>query len=259
MKNIAILHLGSFLIMLAVLTTTSGCKKDSSPAIGTEEVSGYIHLYDESETRLADHSGIKVSIKGDTTSTITSVKGNWRLSHLFTGTYTFTFSKPGYGTMKAMGKKVAGGFQLFDTISMYPLPKYGFTMTKFYSEPDCGFIFGYFSNPFPANGPCFHFFFNNKPDVSSQPGKYMYDWGTNMKECIPNIECELAFNDDFLLPHGFKPGDTVYVIGYTDFILTSDVFPMRTNNYVYYTDENGNNYFPNLGATPTQIMSFVMQ
>lgn len=90
--------------LLVLAVAVSACSKDKSSideVVGSDNISGYVSLYDEGVGKV-DDSGMTVTVEGVTpaVSAVTDAKGYFILPELRYGTYTLVYSKSGYGTYK---------------------------------------------------------------------------------------------------------------------------------------------------------------
>ncbi len=104
-----------FLLFFIQSVFMIGCDSASvvSNAKQVGDISGYVTLFDVNGAALAISSGVTVTIDGTSKSTSTNDSGRWIFTNLSAGTYTFTFSKPGYGFSKVIGYQLAGGGMAF--------------------------------------------------------------------------------------------------------------------------------------------------
>lgn len=246
-----------FILLLLIIPVFCACKKDKSPVIPLEEVAGYSCFYDINGIKSIDNSGIAISLEGYPISTTTKSDGSWIFSHLKSGTYTFVFSRPGFGTMKICGKRIIGGYQSLDVVSLFPIPQYNITLTSDSASPGVVNIFGFFSGTLPLVPPCFHMFFGKDANVSADAGNYSIDWGQSMIGSEALMGFGLSFGAGFFTNNGFKSGDKVYVVAYTDYLIT-DTYPLPPSPYIFYTDLTGRKIFPNLNPTKSNTLSFVL-
>jgi hypothetical protein len=244
------------IILLFAITVLVACKKDDSKETPMEVVTGYVHYYDINGRRSADNSGITVSIEGDTVSTTTNSNGRWTLSKLNTGTYTFAFSKPGYGTMKVYGMNLAGGYQSVDTMALYPIPQYTITIPVDSAPPAGGiYVYGIFHGTIPS-APGFHMFFGKDSNVSADQATYSYDYASSMTGSVESIPFEVVFPNELFTQNGFASGDTVYLVAYTDYLIK---ISYNSEGTVSYLDMNTNKIvYPNINPVKSNIGHFVL-
>ena len=108
-----------FTIILLLIATTAACGCSDSTTSGTnsltDELDGYVTLYDSYGNQQLDPSGVKVECEGTSFSSISDNNGYWSIKNLPSRTYSLQFSKPGYGTMKNTSYSfLGGGTVIFD-------------------------------------------------------------------------------------------------------------------------------------------------
>jgi len=93
--------------LIIIIAFVSGCKQNPSNPQSGGTVSGIVKLY--SDTGLAlPNSGVLVSMSGSTQTAQTNDTGFWQMTGVPEGTYTFSFTKQGFGAMKVFGVQVKG-------------------------------------------------------------------------------------------------------------------------------------------------------
>jgi hypothetical protein len=100
--------------IVLLLMFVIGCAtepKIPNPSLGS--LSGNALLYSQTGSILPISSGITVTAEGTGKTAVTNDSGKWTISGLAAGTYTFTFTKSGFGSMKQFDFTTAGK----DTIS----------------------------------------------------------------------------------------------------------------------------------------------
>jgi hypothetical protein len=88
-----------------------GCQ-NSTPATSqdvTGELKGTVGLYDAHGMEISNRSGVFVQAEGTNFSTISDSAGNWIIQDLPTQTYSISFSKSGFGTVKNTSFSFIGG------------------------------------------------------------------------------------------------------------------------------------------------------
>lgn len=114
MKYCLVLSLALYLLL------TAGCKEyPEAPSSPNGGVFGCVKLYDSDGNPVKIVGGVSVAVNGSNRLTQTNDSGKWMITGLSAGTYTFSFSKPGFGATKIIGYKFAGsGTTPVDTVSM---------------------------------------------------------------------------------------------------------------------------------------------
>ena len=249
-------ELHPFMFVLLLLTVFNACKKDENPRVALEVATGYAYLYDINRIKGADHSGITIGIT-DSISTTTKSDGNWIISHIKSGTYTIVFSKPDFGTMKVVGRKLFGGYTALDPISLYPIPLYNVTLSSdsVSSDGQGIYLYGFFSGPVPSV-PFLHLFFGKDINVSSDPSTYKFDFVFNLRGAVENVDFGIAFQTVLFTDKGFNSGDKVYIVAYTDCLVAASY---NSDTAIWYNDMNTNKkVYPNLNPTKSNVLNFVL-
>ena len=102
-----------YIAFLIVALAVAGCTSSSVPLPPPPTLlSGRVQLYDGLGNALATDTGVMVSVNGSSATANTNDSGQWLLSGIAVGSYTLTFTKPGFGTVKQFGDSVI----LSDTI-----------------------------------------------------------------------------------------------------------------------------------------------
>ena len=98
-------------LFLAIIAC--GCSSNDSTGNTQSEITGTlkgkVKLYDSEGNHVADKSGVVVQAEGTSLSAISDTGGNWSITNLPTRTYSLSFTKAGYGTMKNTSYSFVGG------------------------------------------------------------------------------------------------------------------------------------------------------
>jgi hypothetical protein len=240
---------GHVVILLIVLSAIHACKKEDASNSPAGHVNGLAYLCGTDGSKDANSSGILVRIEGTGISTTTGANGQWRISNVKEGMYTFTFSKQGFGTYKQLNQQIVIGEQSLDTTKLYPIPLYTVTFSSESIDTDGIYFKGHLTGVVPEVS-WIRFFFSKTHPVSSDPANHIYDviglGAENFDISITNT----------LYGNGFAKGDSVYLVGYTDFLV-----PTGQNVYstISYSDvKTGRYIYPNLNPTPSNIFKLVL-
>src|SRR5256885_16188600 len=90
------------ILSFAFLVFLFGCK-NSTPAASQEvtgELKGTVGLYNAHGMEISDRSGVLIQAEGTNFSAISDSAGNWSIHDLPSQTYSISFSKNGFGTVK---------------------------------------------------------------------------------------------------------------------------------------------------------------
>lgn len=96
----------------ALALALAGCKSNTDVGLTpspTGPLSGKVILYDGTGAMLASDSGVAITaaMANSSFSATTNDSGQWIFPNLFTGSYTLTFTKPGFGTVMQFGDSVS--------------------------------------------------------------------------------------------------------------------------------------------------------
>ncbi len=234
----------SICLLLAVVFVSlfNGCEGPAGPNL-KGDIIGYAVLIDNNDNYLKDNSEIIVSIDGTFISTITSSDGRFVLSNVNTGTYSISFSKAGYGTMKIVSYPFVGGGQAYlDHVYLCQIPTYTVTDLSAAISSSGITVSG------KINGASSIYrraalFFSTSTNVSSNPQNYssyfpiyMYNSDSAFTQNLYNI----------FTSNNFHSGQTIYLIAYA-------------GPDIQYLDlASGKTIFPSLNPTPSNVVSVVV-
>src|SRR6266542_3964857 len=89
------------ILSFAFLAFVFGCKNSQpSASLPTGDLKGTVSLIDSHGREVADRSGVLIQAEGTSFQTISDNAVNWIIHDLPTQTYSISFSKSGYGTLK---------------------------------------------------------------------------------------------------------------------------------------------------------------
>ena len=241
----------SFISLISILFIIGGCDKfkgDTGPAGPklTGDLIGFSYLYDENNNRATDNSGITITVEGTNIVATTTPDGYWALTGLTTGTYTYSFSKAGYGTKKSIDAQFVGGGQVYyGSASLFQIPS--FTVTNFSDSISNGYIYlwGTLSGTLPTNVTFLRYFIGTSSTVSSDPKNYIftYESGASKQYLFPTILTKANFNN-----YGISSGQTVYIVAYAESYQSSSYIDFSTGNFYYTT----------INPTPSNVVSIVV-
>lgn len=204
-----------------------------------------------------------VSVDGTSLSTTTDQSGAWNFPNLSPGTYTFTFSKTGYGTFKVIDATVMKGAVL-SAVFLYPIPKSTVTISLDSVSVAGIYWSGKYSSAISTE-TWIRFFFSHTTSVSANPANYVFDAAASDGQRSGSSFNFAMYNS--LYGHGFAKGDTVYAVAYTDFLsprpptgYSPPVIMVPGSFYtVSYPDvATGRSVFPNLNPTPSNVIKFAL-
>ncbi len=117
------------ILSFAFLVFVIGCK-NSTPTtpLQTGDLQGTVGLYDSHGNEVPDRSGVTALAEGTSLSGISDTAGNWVIHNLPTQTYSISFSKNGYGTVKNTSYSYIGGGTVSYGARVYLYQPVGFTI-----------------------------------------------------------------------------------------------------------------------------------
>lgn len=236
---------------LSILLSIGGCgefKGATGPAgprlLGN--LVGFVYLYDVNGAKAIDNSGITVKAEGTSIATTTSTDGYFSLAGLSTGTYTYSFSKTGYGTRKVIQAQfVGGGDVYYGETTLYEIP--AFTVTNLSDSISSGYVYfkGVLSGTLPTSTVHLSFFFGTTSTVSSNPSNYTFSLGFSLP-AADTISFGLAKSSFY--NYSITSGQTVFAVVYaSDYGSTS-----------YVDLSTGNSIHSGINPTPSNTISFIV-
>jgi hypothetical protein len=192
-------------------------------------LSGHVIIIDADQRRLADKSGIEVTIDGFPRSAITNTSGYWSFTHLPEGTHTITWTKPGFGTTRMVGYRFPGGD--VHSIKVWVVERPHFTVARLRAFVDGSVsLEGETQGSIGTAANGVRVFVGLSPGVSANPGAYRFSASMSFQDdgaalspppgAIAGARAAGRFSftlDQSLLREaGFRTGDAVYVVAYAD-------------------------------------------
>ena len=124
------------LLLLAILIV-NGCKENTTTTIVSNsvdslrgELKGNVTLYDSNGNGISNRGGVRVRMDGTNYSTFTDSIGEWTIHNLPTRTYSITYSKDGFDTMKNTSVSfLGGGIIRTDAVSLAQPPNFKISIT----------------------------------------------------------------------------------------------------------------------------------
>jgi hypothetical protein len=261
MKTSSVLSVICFSLLALQL---GGCKDDrkhhdgpiESHSGGTSDITGFIKLIDETGTVQTDNSGILVSADGTSHVSATDVNGKWTLAAMQTGTYSFTFSKSGYGTIKGSFEIVGGGSPTiyYGTQELLKVPTYTVANLAATVTSSLVTLNGTFSSALPSARNARIFIGKTASVTANNPSSYSYT-------AVPTVSSDgsgFSFSPYNLAAYGIPSGTTVYAVAYganTSFYFNGGTYYSLSEGYTDPT--TGNFVYTNLSSTPSNVVSFV--
>lgn len=229
-------------LLLLVIFIFSDCTQSNSipERVGStldSKVTGTVTLYNDLQSKVKAY-GMTVSIEGTSYTATTDSGGKYIFKDVKYGTYSFIFSKPGYGTSRIdTFKHVNNNDQIPSIVPNKTMGAISSTsITALAAEVDGDTIIIH-----PSTSPAatrdtargVRFFYGTSASVSgSNYSGYSPVYG--LKTGIGSVRV----GKEDLYKLGFTPGSTVYVKAYGDSFFSSDYLDLNT----------GKRVFPNLNS-----------
>ncbi len=208
------------LLLIPLLALAAGCGDAPTSGRLTGTLHGKVDLYDMRDTRLADHSGVKVTADGTTYQAFTGPDGTWTMEHLPAGIYNLRFSKEGFNDHRIVSYGFVGGGDdyLREIPAMVTTPT-GFEFTGFTAETTATLVklMGSISNPALKDLPVY-IYLGRTPEVSSTSNDILYSFKTTTfyypaTDPIHDRYINVSLVD-LRNRYGLLSGDTVYARAY---------------------------------------------
>jgi hypothetical protein len=121
------------LALLFGISFLNSCKDDDTAVSSrlTGDLTGNVILVNSDMNTVQDRSGATVSAEGTTFSAMTDTAGYWTIKGLPAGTYSVSFTKPGYDIYKNTSFQFVGGGLLWfelGSVTLYQPPSYTITL-----------------------------------------------------------------------------------------------------------------------------------
>lgn len=244
------------LVALAIVgcSGSTGPQGPAGPAL-TGAWTGFVSLHDEYGGPLASDSGVTVTASPGSSSSVTTADGAWTLSNLKTGIYTVTFAGPGMGTfIRDAGQFVGGGTVVIATLNLGQQSSGVITnlALTFNAAQDTLFATGQVSLPQVPGYPRYiRLFYSGSASVGPAVANYTVTGpvaGTAYRVVHPSFSIAITGADLAGLQHAFASGATVNAVAYGDSFYNNSYTDTTTGKLVY----------PNVSATPSNVVQFVM-
>jgi hypothetical protein len=280
--------------VLAIFVFLSCKEQPISPETGTADVRGEINLssgYGYSSLT-PPYGGVQVSIDGTGITATTDDTGFYDLKNVPGGTYNFTLSKPGYGTVKWFGVSIQGGGNVPVYINQhqgnYPFPSVLYKNSDLVLSmqsalfEDTSSMYGptigtdllikgsYRDTAVDISYPEAAMYFSRSSNVSSVPGHYDYVYssiayagylGATTFFDSTNSSFQIPLSVSVLkLLFGYNSGDSVYVAVYGE-PQYSGYFQSNYDWDVYadyYDPVNNIQVLNSANSTPSPVIGFKM-
>lgn len=235
--------LATFLLSVILI---SACQKgDQGPAGPALEgsIHGFVYLFNENGSRLANHGGVTVTVGAQGPSAISDSLGKWMIQGLTTGIYSMTYSKSGYGTWKEPTVQFSGGGDYYSgVISLYQLPSIA-VLTFAVDTTTSGLTRLILSGTISQTDGQVVVFFHTSPDVSSEPTDNIYTYATSTYNNSATFNAGVSVYQ--LNRAGIFSGMTLYLKAYPSSVSFSNFSDPSTGRPVY----------PNIGSIGSSVVS----
>lgn len=251
MSNIQLKHPLTATYFLFLFLSTSCYQSNTIPERNgstlDSKITGSVILYNDLLTKVLPY-GMTVSIEGTSYTTTTDSGGKYIFKDVKYGTYSFVFTKAGYGTSRIdTFKHVNNNDQVPSIVPAKTLGAISTTsVTALEVETDGDTLIIHPTTSPEASREVsrgVRLFYGNLGSVSGS--EYIgYSAVFGLKQATGSIRV----GKDELYKMGFAPGSTVYIKAYGDSFVSND-----------YTDLNtGKRVFPNLNAFTVDAASFTL-
>ena len=116
-----------YFLMLFLFSFFVSCTETVAPVL-TGNISGFINLYEEDNTRINDRSGVKVFIEGRNNFAYTNKEGRYTIENVEAGIFNIVFAKEGFGLYKIIAREFVGGGDAYVyNIGLTKLPSFNVT------------------------------------------------------------------------------------------------------------------------------------
>lgn len=192
-------------LVINIFLLLVACSKKEDVLISGDLV-GFIELIDIDGNVIDDKSGVTVKIENTSHSSVTNADGRYVFSNLSAGTYSFTYSKEGYGEYKGSNYQYVGGNvpALLSQTSLYELPDFEVLSVDITYEDNRIDIRGTIDKASPYY---IRAFIKDSANVSNKN----YDWRTSRSVDWPVTDFLIGF---WLNDLDYEKGEQVYVILY---------------------------------------------
>jgi hypothetical protein len=234
------------------MTVAVACSSDSAGPSLSGSWHGFVVMHDEFGVPLTSDSGVVVTLSNNGhagPSTVSSAGGGYTLEAVHTGTYTLAYSGDGMGTFLRPEVAFVGGGTQFLGIENFSTASAGI-VTSLAAAASAGHdtlrVTGSIAAPPAGLSRLVRLFFGAATSVSAAPNAYTAS--TTFKTA--NGVISVAITDTALanLRAAFGEGSPAYVVGYGDSFFTNSYVDTATGNTVY----------PNVSATASNVVAFIV-
>jgi hypothetical protein len=235
-----------------LMTAAVACSTDSAGPSLSGSWHGFVVMHDEFGVPLTSDSGVVVTLSNNGhagPSTVSSASGSYAFDAVHTGAYTLAYSGNGMGTFLRPEVAFIGGGTQFLGIENFSTASTG-TVTSLAAAGAAGHdtlrVTGSIAPPPPGLSRLVRLFFGSTTNVSAAPSAYTLS--TSSKTSNGNLSVVITDTALANLRTAFGEGSPAYVVGYGDSFFTNSYVDTATGNPVY----------PNVSATPSNVVAFIV-
>jgi hypothetical protein len=238
--------------VFAIIAGAVACSSDSAGPSLSGSWHGFVVMHNEFGVPLTSDSGVVVTLSNNGhagPSTVSSANGSYTFSSVHTGAYTLAYSGDAMGTFLRPEVAFVGGGTQFLGIEDFSTASTG-TVTSLAASGVAGHdtlrVTGSIAAPPAGLSRLVRLFFGSDTTVSAAPSAYMVS--TSFK--TTNGILSVVITDTTLanLRSAFGEGSPAFVVGYGDSFFTNSYVDTATGNTVY----------PNVSATPSNVVAFIV-
>lgn len=238
--------------MCAFTAVAVACSSDSDGPSLIGSWHGFVVMHDEFGVPLTSDSGVVVTLSNNGhagPSTVSSAAGSYTLEGVHTGTYTLAYSGDGMGTFLRPEVAFVGGGTQFLGIEDFSEASAGI-VTSLTASGSAGHdtlrVTGSIAAPPAGLQRAVRLFFGPATTVSAAPNAYTVS--TSFKTTSGAFSVVMTDTALANLRTAFGEGSPAYVVGYGDSFFTNSYADTATGNTVY----------PNVSATPSNVVAFIV-
>ncbi len=235
-----------------LMTAAIACSSDSAGPSLSGSWHGFVVMHDEFGVPLTSDTGVVVTLSNNGhagPSTVSSAGGDYTLEAVKTGTYTLAYGGDSMGTFLRPEVAFVGGGTQFLGVENFSTRSAGIVASlaaAASASNDTLRVTGSIAAPPAGLSRIVRLFFGPATTVSAAPNAYTVS--TSFK--TTNGVLSVAITDTALanLRAAFGEGSPAYVVGYGDSFFTNSYVDTATGNTVY----------PNVSATPSNVVAFIV-
>lgn len=238
--------------MFGLMAVAVACSSDSAGPSLSGSWHGFVVMHDEFGVPLTSDSGVVVTLSNNGhagPSTVSSAAGSYNMGDVHTGTYTLAYSGDGMGTFLRPEVAFVGGGTQFLGVENFSEASAGI-VTSLAAAGSAGHdslrVTGSIAAPPAGLSRVVRLFFGAATTVSAAPNAYTVSTSSKTTNGVLSV----VITDTALanLRAALGEGSPAYVVGYGDSFFTDSYVDTATGNSVY----------PNVSATPSNVVAFIV-